>query len=92
MQCLWQAPIFLRQGAASPSARVWQLESERLEHLLVDLCSRVSDRLYLCHSDLAANGREQEGTLSVWVDLAVGDRLQAVTDGTMINNAICSSS
>ncbi|MDR5638118.1 hypothetical protein RHH25_01720 [Thermosynechococcus sp. PP42] len=92
LQCLWQAPIFLRQGAASPSARVWQLESERLEHLLVDLCSRVSDRLFLCHSDLAANGSEQEGPLSPWVDLAVGDRLQAVTDGTMINNAICSSS
>ncbi|URR35604.1 hypothetical protein NBE99_00215 [Thermosynechococcus sp. HN-54] len=102
LQCLWQAPIFLRQGAASPSARLWQLESERLAHLLVDLCSRVSDRLYLCHSDLAANGREQEGSLSIWVDLAVGDRLpdsqedqaQATTlgtDGTMINNAICST-
>ncbi|AHB89298.1 putative cyanobacterial membrane protein in cluster with PxcA [Thermosynechococcus sp. NK55a] len=74
LQCLWQAPMFLRQGLASPSARVWQLESERLEHLLVDLCSRVSDRLFLCHSDLTANGREQEGPLSPWVDLAVGDR------------------
>ncbi|WP_298975604.1 hypothetical protein [uncultured Thermosynechococcus sp.] len=83
LQCLWQAPLFLRRGAASPSARVWQLESERLEHLLVDLCSRVSDRLYLCHSDLAANGREQEGPFSPWVDLAVGDRLQAVGDGTI---------
>lgn len=92
LQCLWQAPIFLRQGAASPSARVWQLESERLEHLLVDLCSRVSDRLYLCHSDLAANGSEQESSLSPWVDLAVGDRPQAVTNGTMINNAVCSTS
>lgn len=66
--------MFLRQGSASPRARVWQLESERLEHLLVDLCARVSDRLFLCHSDLAANGREQEGPLSPWVDLAVGDR------------------
>lgn len=91
LQCLWQAPMFLRQGAASPSARVWQWESERLEHLLVDLCSRVSDRLFLCHSDLAANGSEQEGPLSPWVDLAVGDRPQAVTNGTMINNAICST-
>ncbi|MDM7325787.1 MAG: hypothetical protein P3X23_001530 [Thermosynechococcus sp. Uc] len=91
LQCLWQAPIFLRRGTASPSARLWQLESERLEHLLVDLCSRVSDRLYLCHSDLAANGREQEGPFSPWVDLAVGDRPQAVTNGTMINNAVCST-
>ncbi|MFN4195071.1 MAG: recombinase family protein [Thermosynechococcus sp.] len=92
LQCLWQAPIFLRQGATSPSARLWQSTSERLEHLLVDLCSRVSDRLFLCHSDLAANGSEQEGPLSPWVDLAVGDRPQAVTNGTMINNAIYSTS
>jgi len=78
LQTLWQAPMFLRQGAASPSARVWQSESERLQQLLVDLCTRVGDRLYLCHSDLAANGKEQDGPLLGLVDLAAGS-----IDGTI---------
>ncbi len=78
LQTLWQAPIFLRQGRASPSAWVWQSESERLQQLLVDLCSRVGDRLYLCHSDLAVNGREQDGPLLGLVDLAAG-----AIDGTI---------
>ncbi|WP_448533610.1 recombinase family protein [Parathermosynechococcus lividus] len=82
LQTLWQAPMFLRQGTASPSALVWQSESERLQQLLVDLCSRVSDRLYLCHSDLAANGREQNGSLLAFVDLAAGSM-----DGSMIDTA-----
>jgi hypothetical protein len=35
----------------------------RLERILRDLCYRVTDRLYLCNSDLAIDGREQMGQL-----------------------------
>ncbi len=61
---LWGAPLFLRNPEFP-----WRVEDqmeadeERLRRILVDLLSRVSDRLYLCHSDLAVNGQEQLGPL-----------------------------
>ncbi|NJO71697.1 MAG: hypothetical protein HC825_08455, partial [Oscillatoriales cyanobacterium RM1_1_9] len=36
---------------------------QRLRRVLLDLLSRVRDRLYLCHSDLAVSGHEQLGPL-----------------------------
>jgi hypothetical protein len=36
---------------------------QRLERILRDLLHRVSDRLYLCNSDLAIDGQEQMGAL-----------------------------
>ncbi len=36
---------------------------QRLERILRDLFYRVTDRLYLCNSDLAIDGREQTGQL-----------------------------
>lgn len=62
---LWGAPLFLHQTRGHP----WTIEQgieadqERLHRILVDLLSRVSDRLILCHSDLAVNGQEQIGPL-----------------------------
>ncbi|WP_404827092.1 hypothetical protein [Dendronalium phyllosphericum] len=38
-------------------------EQERLQRILADLLSRVSQRVYLCHSDLAVNGQELQGPL-----------------------------
>jgi hypothetical protein len=38
-------------------------DEQRLERILRDLLYRVSDRLYLCNSDLAINGQEQMGAL-----------------------------
>ncbi len=38
-------------------------DERRLERILRDLLHRVSDRLYLCNSDLATNGQEQLGAL-----------------------------
>ncbi len=38
-------------------------DQQRLERILRDLLYRVSDRLYLCNSDLATNGQEQMGAL-----------------------------
>ncbi len=38
-------------------------DERRLERILRDLLYRVTDRLYLCNSDLATNGQEQVGAL-----------------------------
>ena len=35
----------------------------RLERILRDLLGRTTERLYLCHSELALNGQEQMGPL-----------------------------
>ncbi|MBD2439665.1 recombinase family protein [Nostoc sp. FACHB-110] len=62
---LFGAPLFLRNRLGQP----WTAEDEklteqaRLKRILADLLSRVSDKVYLCHSDLAVNGQEQLGPL-----------------------------
>ncbi len=62
---LWGAPLFLTEQQNQP----WTVENsmeadrQRLRRIIVDLLSRVSDRLILCHSDLAVNGQEQLGPL-----------------------------
>jgi hypothetical protein len=62
---LFGAPFFLRDRLGEP----WTAEDEklaeeqRLRRILTDLLSRVSERVYLCHSDLAVNGQEQLGPL-----------------------------
>lgn len=71
LNTLWQAPLFLRQGLASPSAFLWQDETARLQRLLVDLLSRAQQRVYLCHSDLGVDGKEQQGPLLGLMDLSV---------------------
>ena len=59
------ANLFLRDRIGQP----WTLENEevaqtqRLERIIVDLLSRVSEQVYLCHSELAVNGQEQIGPL-----------------------------
>lgn len=72
---LWGAPLFLQE--VQQQTQPWTIEDmmeasqERLERILLDLLSRVSDReglkmqhrLYLCHSELAINGQEQLGPL-----------------------------
>ncbi|WP_254175190.1 recombinase family protein [Planktothrix pseudagardhii] len=62
---LWGAPLFLREREHRPWTVEEGLEADlqRLRRIIVDLLSRVSDRLILCHSDLAVNGQEQLGPL-----------------------------
>ncbi|MEB3279638.1 MAG: recombinase family protein [Lyngbya sp.] len=62
---LWGAPLFLREWQGTPWTPEDQInaDTQRLHRILLDLLSRVSDRLYLCHSDLAVNGQEQLGPL-----------------------------
>ncbi|MHC5597395.1 MAG: PD-(D/E)XK nuclease family protein [Nostoc sp.] len=70
---LFGAPFFLRDRLGEP----WTAEDEklaeeqRLGRILTDLLSRVSERVYLCHSDLAVNGQEQLGPLLPLVNACV---------------------
>ena len=62
---LWGAPLFLQEQPEYPGteANPRSADLQRLHRIIVDLLSRVSDRLILCHSDLAVNGQEQFGPL-----------------------------
>ena len=62
---LFGATLFLRDRLGQPwTAADEQLaEAQRLQKIVADLLARVSDKLYLCHSDLAINGQEQIGPL-----------------------------
>ncbi|WP_138499349.1 recombinase family protein [Nostoc sp. PA-18-2419] len=70
---LFGAPFFLQDRLGQP----WTAEDEklaeqqRLRRILADLLSRVSKRVYLCHSDLAVNGQEQLGPLLPLVNACV---------------------
>ncbi|MHC5936828.1 PD-(D/E)XK nuclease family protein [Nostoc sp.] len=70
---LFGAPFFLRDRLGEP----WTAEDEklaeeqRLRRILADLLSRVSERVYLCHSDLAVSGQEQLGPLLPLVNACV---------------------
>ncbi len=67
---LWGAPFFLK----SWSRQAWTIQEainndqEQLRRLLLDLLSRVEERVYLCHSDLSVSGQEQTGPLLPLVD------------------------
>jgi hypothetical protein len=62
---LFGANFFLQDRLGQPwTAEDEKLaEEERLRKILADLLSRVSERVYLCHSELAVNGQEQLGPL-----------------------------
>ncbi|OUL28231.1 hypothetical protein [Nostoc sp. 106C] len=70
---LFGAPLFLQDRLGSP----WTAEDDklaeehRLQRILADLLSRVSEKVYLCHSDLAVNGQEQLGPLLPLVNACV---------------------
>ncbi len=79
---LFGAPFFLQDRLGEPwTAEDEKLaEEERLQRILADLLSRVSEKVYLCHSDLAVNGQEQLGPLLPLVHACVPfDSLGAVS-------------
>ncbi len=51
-------------------------EDERLERIIQDLLARVSEKIYLCHSELAVNGQEQLGSLLPLVNASIGVETQ----------------
>jgi hypothetical protein len=70
---LFAAPLFWKHRLGQP----WQpsdrvaADQARVRRILRDLLGRVEQRLYLCHSDLSANGQEQNGPLLSLVNAAV---------------------
>ncbi len=73
---LWGAPLFQHHQLGQPWTTIesQNADLDRLRRILLDLLSRVRDRLYLCHSDLAVNGQEQLGPLLPWVQAYAGGR------------------
>ena len=71
---LFGSMFFLQDRFAQPwDAEDEKLaEDERLERIIADLLARVSDKIYLCHSELAVNGQEQLGSLLPLVNACVG--------------------
>lgn len=68
---LFGYPIFL----ANWTGRPWTVDfievghEARLERILRDLLGRATERVVLCHSDLAVNGQEQTGPLLTLVNV-----------------------
>lgn len=66
-------PIFQRHWSGQP----WTVETlesaheDRLGRILRDLLGRTTERVILCHSDLAVNGQEQTGPLLTLVNSLV---------------------
>ncbi|TAE55530.1 MAG: recombinase family protein [Nostocales cyanobacterium] len=62
---LFGANLFLRDRLGQPwtVADEEMAETQRLERIIIDLLSRASEKVYLCHSELAVNGQEQTGPL-----------------------------
>jgi hypothetical protein len=69
---LFGVGIFLKAWSGRPitATETERLHEERLERILRDLLNRTTDRLFLCHSDLALNGQEQMGPLLTLVNIA----------------------
>ena len=69
---LFGYPTFLRSWSGQP----WTVDfienshEARLERILRDLLGRATERVILCHSDLAVNGQEQIGPLLTLVNVA----------------------
>lgn len=62
---LFGAEIFLSNWPERPITALdtETMHEERLERILRDLLGRTTERLFLCHSELALNGQEQMGPL-----------------------------
>lgn len=65
VDALFGAPLFLHEwsGRAWTAADVMESNERRLRRILLDLMGRATERIYLCHSDLATSGQEQTGVL-----------------------------
>jgi len=75
-QTLFGSPLFLKEWSGSPWTPEDEIEAgkQRLDRIIADLLARVKSRLYLCHSDMSVNGREQTGPLLTLVRAAKESR------------------
>ncbi|WP_249369829.1 recombinase family protein [Acaryochloris marina] len=67
---LWGAPFCLRDWSGEPLTVEEEMNNDQaqLRRLLLDLLSRVTEKVFLCHSDLSVSGQEQVGPLLPLVD------------------------
>lgn len=67
---LWGAPFCLRNWSGEPLTVEEEMNNDQaqLRRLLLDLLSRVTEKVFLCHSDLSVSGQEQVGPLLPLVD------------------------
>ncbi|WP_299403407.1 recombinase family protein [Acaryochloris sp. IP29b_bin.148] len=67
---LWGAPFCLRHWSGEPLTVEDEMKNDQaqLRRLLLDLLSRVTEKVFLCHSDLSVSGQEQVGPLLPLVD------------------------
>jgi len=69
---LYGAFLFLKDWSGNPwtAEDILNTDEQRLQRILPDLLGRANERVYLCHSDLATNGQEQNGPLITLVNAA----------------------
>lgn len=69
---LWGAPLFLKSFPEdTPPSFESPTDYSRFRATLFDLLGRVTERVYLCNSELAVNGQTQIGPLLPWVEMAL---------------------
>lgn len=70
---LFGAPLMLRQWSGRPwtTEDALAADQQRLQRQVLDLLNRTTERVYLCHSDLAINGQEQVGALLTLINAAL---------------------
>jgi hypothetical protein len=68
---LLASPIFLKSWQPSPNALSEDIESEneRVTRIIQDLLARVTEKIFLCYSELDVKGSEQIGKLSSLIDI-----------------------
>ena len=70
---LFAAPLFLQKW----SGKTWlpedeyEMDRQRLQHIIKDVFGRAEEKIFLCHSDLGVNGTEQMGALLPLVQASV---------------------
>ena len=72
---LFGAPLFLQNwtGRLWTEAETQQASQERFRCNMFDLLGRCTERVYLCHSDLATGGYEQTGPMLPIIERALVD-------------------
>jgi hypothetical protein len=72
---LFGSHLFLRQRRPQlwTAAEEFQANQDRLRRNLLNLLGHVTEKIYLCHSDLATTGQEQDGPLMSLVNAASVD-------------------
>jgi len=77
---LWGAPLFLKSFPEDTLSSSENLtDYSRFRATLFDLLGRVTERVYLCNSELAVNGQTQTGPLLPWVEMALPTILKEVS-------------